>query len=195
MRAFSDGTLDADLALVISNVAGAPILQRATDAGYPARLLESRGLSRSDHEARLADLLHAQGVQHLLLAGYMRLLSAPFIAAWRGVILNIHPSLLPDFPGLHAVERQWRAGVRESGATVHYVDAGIDTGPVLLRGRISVRGDEGAAGLAGRILHEVEHALYPRAVRLLLDRLQSGAGPADDPKASTQGIDASGSVR
>ncbi|MEO0813934.1 MAG: formyltransferase family protein, partial [Myxococcota bacterium] len=111
-------------------------------------------------------------VDHVLLAGYMRVLSRTFLRGWRGQILNIHPSLLPEFPGLHAQKRQWEAKVSVAGATVHYVDDGVDTGPTLLQGSIDVRGDEGADGLSERILNEVEHVLYPRAVRLFLERTQ-----------------------
>lgn len=182
MQAFRGDSLPAELALVLSNVAGAPILQRAAEHGVPARLVESAGLTRGEHEARMLQALHDARIDHLLLAGYMRVLSADFIARWPGVILNIHPSLLPDFPGLSAVSAQWRAGVRVVGATVHFVDAGVDTGPPLLCGSIDVRGDEGEAGLAQRILTEVEHVIYPRAVYLLLHRLARGvalhAGPA-----------------
>jgi phosphoribosylglycinamide formyltransferase-1 len=186
MRAFRDGTLAADLAVVVANVPAAPVLDRARDLDYPAVLVASAGLARSDHEQRVEQVLQQHAVDHLLLAGYMRILSAPFVARWPGTILNIHPSLLPDFPGLHAVAAQWRAGVRIAGATVHFVDAGVDTGPILLQESIAVRGDEGEAGLAARILNEVEHTLYPRAVTLLLQRLAQGlALPAASASPST----------
>lgn len=174
MRAFADGSLPAELVAVFSNVAGAPILDRAAEQGVPDIVIAHAGLSRTEHEARMTAALRQHRIDHLLLAGYMRVLSADFIARWPGFILNIHPSLLPEFPGLGAVAAQWRAGVRVAGATVHFVDAGVDTGPILLAGAIDVRGDEGEAGLAQRILTEVEHSLYPRALRLLLDRLARG---------------------
>lgn len=119
----------------------------------------------------MREALHRAGAEHLLLAGYMRILSAEFLDAWPGRILNVHPSLLPDFPGLDAPARQWEAGVTVAGATVHVVDDGVDSGPILLQGRIEVRGDEGPDGLAMRILTEVEHRIYPRAVRLLVGEL------------------------
>lgn len=175
MAHFKDGSLDADLAVVIANVADAPILDKARAHGYPAVLIESQGKSRAEHEALCRACLQEHDVDHILLAGYMRILSPQFVADFAGVILNIHPSLLPDFPGLSAVAAQWQAGVRVAGATVHFVDAGVDTGQCLLSGSIDVRGDEGAEGLATRILEEVEHVIYPRAVRLLLDRLRRGA--------------------
>lgn len=176
MAEFRSGTMPAELALVIANVKDAAILDHASHAGYATALIESAGRTRSEHERLCLACLRQHRVDHLLLAGYMRILSPEFVAAWPGVILNIHPALLPDFPGLDAAAQQWRAGVRVAGATVHFVDAGVDTGPPLLCGSIAVRGDEGEAGLADRIRTEVEHVIYPRAVRLLLERLGRG-GP------------------
>ena len=105
----------------------------------------------------------------------MRILSDYVLSRFGGAILNIHPSLLPEFPGLHGAERQWAAGCKVAGATVHLVDRGVDTGPVLLMGSLEVRGDEGREGLAERILHEIEHVIYPRAVRLFVERLGRAA--------------------
>jgi phosphoribosylglycinamide formyltransferase-1 len=187
MAAFESGFLPAELAVVVSNVQGAPILDKAQARGQKTELVPSRGRPRPEHEAELLACLQRNRVEHLLLAGYMRLLSPEFIAAWPGAILNIHPSLLPEFPGLSAVAAQWRAGVRIAGATVHFVDAGVDTGPILLQGSLEVRGDEGPEGLAQRILTEVEHVLYPRAVRLFLERLQRGAAPPVHGAVSTKG--------
>jgi phosphoribosylglycinamide formyltransferase 1 len=99
------------------------------------------------------------------------LLTPFFLDRFAGKVLNIHPALLPDFPGLHAAERQWKAGRKVAGATVHFVDHGVDTGPTLLQGSLLVRGDEGEDGLAERIRDEIEHIIYPRAVRLFLDRI------------------------
>ena len=126
--------------------------------------------------AFIHDLAHELSTPLTPLAGYLRILSEAFLRQFAGVVLNIHPSLLPDFPGLGAAARQWRAGVRVAGATVHYVDAGVDTGPILLSGSLEVRGDEGEAGLAQRILTEVEHVIYPRAVWLLCARLANPGG-------------------
>lgn len=175
MAAFTRCEIPAVLAVVISNVRGAPLLDKARAAGYPTDLIESAGRLRDQHEEDLLACLGAHRVDHLLLAGYGRLLSPRFLSRFAGLILNIHPSLLPDFPGLGAAARQWQAGVRIAGATVHLVDAGVDTGPPLLSGSIEVRGDEGPEGLAQRILTEVEHVIYPRAVRLVCERLIRGA--------------------
>lgn len=172
MAAFASGFVPARLAVVATDRAGAPILDKAAARGYPTLLVESRGRPRPEHESELLLRLAEHGVQHLLLAGYMRILGSTFLRGFPGTILNIHPSLLPDFPGLHAVERQWAAGVRVAGATVHLVDDGVDTGPPLLTGSLEVRGDEGPEGLAGRILTEVEHVIYPRAVWLHCQRLR-----------------------
>ncbi len=168
------GLIDAEIALVFSNVPGAAVLDKAAARGVPTRAIASRGLARVEHERQVLALLEELGVEHLLLAGYLRILSPVFLARFRGAILNIHPSLLPDFPGLHGAERQWAAGVKVAGATVHLVSEGVDAGPVLLMGSLEVRGDEGPEGLAARILTEVEHVIYPRAVRLFLDRLARG---------------------
>lgn len=178
MAAFQRGTLPATLTRVLTDNPQAEVIERARRRAVPLTIVPRAGLSRADHEASLLRALRDASVQHLLLAGYMRLLSAAFLTRFGGHVLNIHPSLLPEFPGLHAVERQWQAGVRVAGATVHLVDAGVDTGPVLLSGSLLVRGDEGAAGLAARIKTEIEHALYPRAVLLFCERLARGTLPA-----------------
>lgn len=172
MDHFNNGFLPADLVAVLSNVTDAPVLDTAKAKGFTAHAISHRGLSRAAHEAALLDYLATHHVDHILLAGYMRILSPAFLRAFGGTVINIHPALLPDFPGLHGAEQQWHAGVAIAGATVHVVDEGVDTGPVLLQGSLIVRGDEGPEGLAARILTEVEHVIYPRAVRLFLDRLQ-----------------------
>ncbi len=171
MRAFKRGFIGGEVAAVVSNVAGAGVLERAKEMGIATHVVVSKGLTREAHEEQLLALLTQLGAQHLLLAGYMRILSSWFLSRFSGRILNIHPSLLPEFPGLHGAERQFAAGRSVVGATVHFVDGGVDSGPVLLQGSIEVRGDEGAEGLAQRILAEVEHVIYPRAVRLFVERL------------------------
>lgn len=175
MTAFERGDLDATLALVLCNQAGAPVVQKAEERGYPTVVLPHAGISRSEHEARVLKAVEDAGISHILLAGYMRILTADFLtrfhAATGGQVLNIHPSLLPDFPGLHAAERQWEAGVQTAGATVHFVIPEVDAGPIILQGSLQVRGDEGADGLGERIRAEVEHSLYPRAVEKFLNEL------------------------
>lgn len=171
---FEAGSVEAELALLLSNKEGAPVLERAMARGVPVVCVPSRGLSRQAHEERVLAMLTRTHVDHLLLAGYMRILSPWFLERFPGKILNIHPSLLPDFPGLDAPRQAWDAGAQEAGATVHFVDHGVDSGPVLLQERLEVRGDEGPDGLAARILTEIEHQLYPRAVRLFVDALAHG---------------------
>jgi phosphoribosylglycinamide formyltransferase-1 len=171
MRAFAAGFLPATLVQVLSNAPQAGVLEAARAHQVPCQCVPSAGRTRQAHEAALLQALGAQQVDHLLLAGYMRLLSPEFLAAFKGTVLNIHPSLLPEFPGLHAARRQAQAGRKVVGATVHVVDAGVDTGPILLQGSLVAEDGESEDVTIGRILAEVEHVIYPRAVRLFLDRV------------------------
>lgn len=177
MNAFESKFIPADLAVVISNKPGAAVVDLAQGRGYATATVPSKGVSRADHEKQLLATLHEYRVDHVLLAGYMRILTDTFLGGFGGHVLNIHPALLPDFPGLNAGRRQWEAGAKVAGATVHLVDEGVDTGPVLLQGSLEVRGDEGPEGLEARLLTEVEHVIYPRAVRLFIDRLARGDRP------------------
>jgi phosphoribosylglycinamide formyltransferase-1 len=163
------GGLGGEIALVFSNVAGAPGLERARAAGIPTLVRDHRGRPREDYDRELADVLAQHGVGLVCLAGYMRLLSAGFVRAFAGRILNVHPSLLPAFPGRDAQRQAWQHGVKLSGATVHLVDEGLDSGPILLQEGVPVREDDTPESLAERIL-EAEHRLYPRAVRLVLEQ-------------------------
>jgi phosphoribosylglycinamide formyltransferase-1 len=157
------------VALVVSNVPEAAALARARSAGVAARAIPwRRGEGdRAGFEAEAQRELDAHGIDLVCLAGFMRILSAEFTARWAGRIVNVHPSLLPAFRGLHAQRQALRAGVRESGCTIHLVDAGVDTGRVLLQRRVPVRPDDTEQRLAERILAE-EHVAYPEAVRRLL---------------------------
>ncbi|MBC7792983.1 MAG: phosphoribosylglycinamide formyltransferase [Clostridia bacterium] len=171
MNAFAAGRIRARLVGVIANVDGAEVLNKAIACGVPTRLIAHKGLKREEHEEKLFAVLNALGAEHLLLAGYMRVLSPWLLSRFRGRIVNIHPSLLPEFPGLHGAERQFRAKRSVVGATVHYVNNGVDTGEVILQGSIEPRGDEDEQTLVRRILFEVEHVIYARAVRLVVERL------------------------
>jgi phosphoribosylglycinamide formyltransferase-1 len=175
MDLFDSGEVAADLVLVLSNLEEAAVLEKAAARGYPTEVVPHAGLRRAEHEALVLAALEAHRVDHILLAGYMRILSPEFLTAFEGEVLNIHPALLPEFRGLDAPRRQWEAGVAEAGATVHLVDEGVDTGPALLQGRIAVRGDEGPDELAHRILTEVEHHIYPEAVRRFVASLEERA--------------------
>lgn len=152
--------------LAVSNVAGSGVLDLARDAAIESVLAPSRGLAREDHERVIVDLLNQRSIDIVCLAGYMRLLTPTFFGGFSGPILNIHPSLLPAFPGIRAQEQALSAGVKWSGATVHFVDRGLDTGPIILQEPVPVRPDDTESVLSIRIL-ETEHRLYPRALDLV----------------------------
>ncbi len=162
------GELGGEIAVVVSNVESAAGLERARRAGIPVAVRDHRGRAREEFDAEVAQVLAAHGVELVCLAGYMRLLSAGFVRRFAGRILNVHPALLPAFPGLHAQRQALEYGVKVSGATVHLVDEGLDSGPILLQEAVVVRGGDSEQTLAERIL-EAEHRLYPRAVRLMLE--------------------------
>jgi phosphoribosylglycinamide formyltransferase-1 len=167
--AIAAGTLDARIGVVISNRADAAGLERARRAGIDTLCLSHRDYpSREDYDRALIAALRACEVGLVCLAGFMRLLSPVFIQAFAGAILNIHPSLLPAFPGLDAQHQAWAHGVKVSGATVHLVDRDLDAGPIVLQRAVPVLDDDTAETLAARIL-EQEHALYPQAIGLVLD--------------------------
>jgi phosphoribosylglycinamide formyltransferase-1 len=168
MDVASAGNLGGEIAVVISNVADAPALEHVRKAGIPALFRDHRGQKREEYDAVLADLLKEHEVELVCLAGYMRLLSASFVRAFPGRVLNVHPSLLPAFPGLEAQRQALEAGVRVTGATVHVVDEGLDTGPILLQEAVPVLPRDSVESLSARIL-EAEHRLYPRAVRAVLE--------------------------
>jgi len=167
--AIATGRLDATLAVVVSNRAEAQGLQRARDAGIETRVLRGRDYAdRDTYDAALADLLLAVPVDLVCLAGFMRLVGPAMLTAFPEHILNIHPSLLPAFPGLEAQRQALEHGVRVSGATVHFVTAELDGGPIVLQAQVPVRDDDTVDTLSARILVE-EHRIYPEAIQLLLD--------------------------
>ena len=157
----------AEIALVISNREDAPGLARATVRGIPVQVIPSKGLQREAYDKLVvAELKHA-GVELVCLAGFMRLLSPYFVASFSQRILNIHPSLLPSFPGLEAQRQALEYGVKFSGCTVHLVDENLDAGPILAQAVVPVHDDDTDATLSARILVE-EHRIYTDAVRLIL---------------------------
>jgi len=162
------GELGGEVGVVVSNVETALALQRAREAGIPAVFRDHRGRRREDFDAEIVEILRAHHVDLVCLAGFMRLLSPVFIRAFPGRILNIHPALLPAFPGKDAQRQAWEHGAKVSGATVHLVDEGLDSGPIVAQEAVRVLSSDTVETLAARIL-EAEHRLYPRAVRLLLD--------------------------
>lgn len=170
LQALLDASAQADypaeVACVVSNVPTAFALERARKAGVPAVVLEHKAFaSRADFERALGEELRKARVEWVCLAGFMRLLSADFLAGFPGRVLNIHPALLPAFPGLHAQRQALERGVKIAGCTVHFVDAGTDTGPIIAQAAVPVLPGDDEAGLSARILAE-EHRLYPLAVRL-----------------------------
>jgi phosphoribosylglycinamide formyltransferase 1 len=164
--AFPPSDPDAMIALVISDRADAGALQRAERRGIPARFL-AFGRDRISFESAADALLREAAIDWIALAGFMRILSSDFVQRHRGRIVNVHPSLLPAHPGMHAIERALAAGDVESGCTVHYVDEGVDTGAVIAQARVPIEPHDDAASLRARI-QAAEHALYPRALRALL---------------------------
>jgi len=167
--AIAAGTLDAIIAVVVSNRAEAAGLARARDAGIEALFLDPRASAdRDTYDRALASALRERGVDLVCLAGFMRLVGAPLLDAFPNRILNIHPSLLPAFPGLHAQRQALEHGVRVAGATVHIVTKELDAGPILLQASVPVLPDDTEATLSARILVE-EHRIYPAAIGRLLD--------------------------
>jgi phosphoribosylglycinamide formyltransferase-1 len=159
---------NAEIALVVSNREGAPGIEKARARGIPTRVIPSKGLEREVYDRQVAAALEEARVELVCLAGYMRLLSPFFVARFPGRILNIHPSLLPAFPGLEAQRQALEHGVKWSGCTVHFVDENLDAGPIILQRAVAVRDDDTAESLSARILEE-EHRLYTEAVALVLD--------------------------
>ena len=159
----------AGIVLVISNVAGAQGLERAKKAAIPATVIDHRDFDgREPFDAAMTAAIEDAGAEFVCLAGFMRILSDPFIGRWRDRLINIHPSLLPAFKGLHVHERVIEQGARFSGCTVHFVRPEMDTGPIIQQARIPVLPGDDADTLAARVL-EQEHIIYPRALRLIAE--------------------------
>ncbi|MGB9402032.1 MAG: phosphoribosylglycinamide formyltransferase [Candidatus Acidiferrales bacterium] len=159
---------NAEIAIVVSNREGAPGIEKAKTRGIPAQVSPSKGLEREAYDRQVAAALHEAKVDLVCLAGYMRLLSPYFVAAFPSRILNIHPSLLPAFPGLESQRQALEHGVKFAGCTVHFVDENLDAGPIVLQAIVEIRDDDTVATLSERILHE-EHRIYTEAVRIVLE--------------------------
>jgi phosphoribosylglycinamide formyltransferase 1 len=173
LDAIAAGTLDADVKIVIANVSGAKALERAANAGVATTLVPHQKYpDRTSFDAALSHALDAAGAEWVVLAGFMRVLSPDFIARHHRRILNIHPALLPSFPGVHAQAQALAYGVKISGCTVHFVDEGVDCGPIIAQRAVSVENDDSAASLSARILRE-EHQLYVQVLQwLAADRVR-----------------------
>ena len=167
--AIAAGRLVAEVAVVVSNRPDAPGLERARRAGIETAVLDHTAhASREAYDRGLAAVLRRYGVALVCLAGFMRRLSAGFVSAFPNRILNVHPSLLPAFPGLYGQEQAWRHGVRVSGATVHIVTPELDAGPIVAQASVPVHDDDTPETLSARILIE-EHRIYPEAIGVVLD--------------------------
>ncbi len=159
--------VNAEIVLVLSNVQSAPALERSKKHGLGTVFVDARTFSsKAEFDQELVDRLKAKEVDLVCLAGYMKILSDNFIEAFAGKIINIHPSLLPAFPGLHPQRQALEHGAKISGCTVHFVDTDVDTGPIILQSAVPVLDDDDEASLSARIL-EKEHELYPEAIRLI----------------------------
>ena len=160
----------AEISVVVSNKVNAAGVTKARDAGIPVEIIESRpfGKDRAGFEKALQTVLDQRSVDLVCLAGFMRLFTAEFVQRWHGRMLNIHPSLLPAFPGLDPHGQALKAGVKISGATVHFVTPDTDAGPIVMQGAVAVKDDDTMQTLSERIL-AVEHRIYPAAVRLVAD--------------------------
>ena len=159
---------NAEIAIVISNREGAPGLERAKSRGIATRPIPSKGLERETYDRQVVAVLNENKVDLICLAGYMRLLSPYFVAAFPNRILNIHPSLLPSFPGLESQRQALEYGVKFAGCTVHFVDENLDAGPIVLQAVLPVNDDDTEDTLSARILQE-EHRIYSEAVRIVLE--------------------------
>ncbi len=166
--AAADPKFPAKIVLVISNVEGVYGLERAQQAGIPTAVISHQGLAREAFDAKLDAALDAADVRLVCLAGFMRILSDGFTRKWEGRMLNIHPSLLPAFKGVHVHEQALAAGVKFSGCTVHFVVPELDSGPIVAQAVVPVLANDTPDSLAARVL-EQEHRIYPAALKLLAE--------------------------
>ncbi len=158
---------NAEIAVVISNRAEAPGIQKARERGLDARVIPSKGLEREAYDRQVVAVMEEKKVDLVCLAGFMRLLSPYFVERFRYRILNIHPALLPAFPGLEAQKQALEWGVKVSGASVHFVDENLDAGPIIVQAVVPVHDDDTVETLSARILKE-EHRIYTEAINIVL---------------------------
>ena len=188
------GRIDVEVAVVVSDVADAQALERARSAGIPAVHVPPgrfRTKLTPEAEQRYTEVLEEHRVDVVALAGFMRILHDDFLERYSGRVVNVHPALLPSFPGLHGQKQALDYGVKWSGATVHFVDAGVDTGPIILQAAVRVMDDDTEETLAARIL-EQEHRIYPEALQLIAEgrlRVDGRVVRAPGRDASTTGGD------
>lgn len=184
----ADTSLPAEIAVVICNVPGAGALERAERAGIATLVIDHRSFAgREEFDRAVVAALQAAGVELVVLAGFMRIVSGVFIEAFPQRIINIHPALLPAFPGLHVQKKALEYGARFAGCTVHFVDGGVDTGPIIAQAVVPILDGDSEATLSARIL-EQEHRLYPHAIRLIAEgrlRLDGRRVLVDPPQTAT----------
>lgn len=168
LQAIIDAGIPAvEIVLVLSNNPGAYALERAKKHGIPAEVADHKNYSgREEYEKHVLGLLEPYNVDLIALAGFMRILSPHFVRAYKNKIINIHPALLPSFPGMHAAKQALESGVKFTGCTVHFVDEGVDTGPIILQAVVPVRDDDNEESLLERI-HGEEHRIYPEALKFI----------------------------
>ncbi len=176
-------TLDARVAVVVSNLPGARALERAREAGVETLVVDHRAFTeRAAFDAAIVEILRERGVEAVVLAGFMRLLTPVLLDAFPMRIVNVHPALLPAFPGIHGQRQALEYGVRVTGCTVHFVDRGTDTGPIIAQAAVPVLDDDDEATLTARIL-EKEHELLPRALQWISEgRVTVDAGAGGRPR-------------
>lgn len=167
------GRLQAKIKWVISNRGEAFALERAKKSGIPTQVIAEK--KRESFEERLVAVLQETNFDYIALAGFMRILSPSLVRRYPGRILNIHPALLPHFPGTDAIRQAWEAGVSETGCTVHFVDEGVDTGPIISQKKVPIKPGEGLAALTERI-HAMEHQLYPEVLQQLAQKKLGSKG-------------------
>lgn len=161
------GIPTVEIALVLSNNPGAYALERAKKHGIPAKAADHKNFpGREEYDEHVLELLEPYGVDLIALAGFMRILTPRFVRAYKNRIINIHPALLPSFPGMHAAKQALDSGVKFTGCTVHFVDEGVDSGPIILQAVVPVRDDDNEESLLERI-HKEEHRIYPEALKLI----------------------------
>ncbi|MGO3604297.1 MAG: phosphoribosylglycinamide formyltransferase [Enterococcus malodoratus] len=163
-QAVKEKKIPAELVLLFSDHHDAYVLQRGQRFEIPCESFELKEFSdKKSYEAALLDVLKRYDVELVVLAGYMRIIGEELLTAFPNRIVNIHPALLPDFPGLHGIKDAYEAGVEETGVTIHYVDSGVDTGPIIAQGKVQVAKEDSLADLERKI-HQVEHRLYPEVL-------------------------------
>jgi len=166
----------ADLAVVVCNKPDAYAIQRAQNHGIPVEIIDHKGFdSREDFEKEIIDRIGKYNIHLVVLAGFMRILSPYFVREYKGSIINIHPALLPAFPGVHSARQALDYGVKYTGCTVHFVDEGVDTGPIIIQAVVEVNDNDSEESLLQKI-HEQEHRIFPEAVRLFCENRLRIAG-------------------